>query len=109
MSQSLVSFDDGSDDWRTRRQLDRLQRAYLATDRRVSLHGMDAWATSEEDRQDSEALGDAAGFALEKELTLLHDGLARAGQSAAGVELVARKVELVAGIDNRRLARRFGA
>jgi hypothetical protein len=63
---------------------------------------------AEKERLDAQAAGDALRAALDEELALLRDGLAQAGQSAAGVELVARKVELLANVDNRRFTRRFG-
>jgi phage FluMu protein gp41 len=65
-------------------------------------------ALADKERLDAQAAADALRAALEEELSLLQDGLALAGQSAAGVELVARKVELLARVDNRRFARRFG-
>jgi hypothetical protein len=63
---------------------------------------------AEEDRQDSQAAGAALRTALDEEMALLREGLALAGQSQAGVELVARKVELLSSIDNSRIRRRFG-
>jgi hypothetical protein len=108
MSQSLVSFDD-SLGWRTNRQLTRARREQLSTDLAIFLHGLDARRKAEEDRQDSQALGDAMRASLDEELCLLHEGQAQAGQSAAGINLVARKVETAANINNRRAARRFGA
>lgn len=108
MSQSLVPFDDGSG-WLTSRQLARARRAQLSTDLAVFRHGLQAQAQAEMDRQDTQAAGDASRASLDEELGLLRDGLAQAGQLAAGIELVARKVELLSNIDNRRIARRFGA
>jgi hypothetical protein len=108
VSQSLVPFDDGSG-WLTSRQLARARRAQLSTDLAVFRHGLQAQAQAEMDRQDTQAIADAARTALDEELALLRDGLAQAGQSAAAIELVARKVELLASSDNRRIARRFGA
>ncbi|HEV3322108.1 MAG TPA: hypothetical protein VG147_07970 [Solirubrobacteraceae bacterium] len=107
MSQSLVPFDDGSG-WLSNRQLARAHRAQLSTDLAVFRHGLQAQAQAEMDRHDTQAIADASRGALDEELALLRDGLAQAGQSAAAIELVARKVELMASIDNRRIARRFG-
>jgi hypothetical protein len=107
MSQSLVPFDDGSG-WLTNRQLARARRAQLSTDLAVFRHGLQAQALAEMDRQDTQAVGDASRASLDEELALLRDGLAQAGQSAAAIELVARKVELLANTDNRRITRRFG-
>jgi hypothetical protein len=108
VSQSLVPFDDGSG-WITGRQLARARRAQLSTELAVFRHGLRAQAEAEMDRQDTQAVADASRTALDEELGLLRDGLAQAGQSAAAIELVARKVELLSNIDNRRIARRFGA
>ncbi|MFZ1154802.1 MAG: hypothetical protein WAN93_07860 [Solirubrobacteraceae bacterium] len=53
-------------------------------------------------------MADASRAGLEEELDLLDYGMARAGQSAAKVELVARHVERLSAINNRRISRRFG-
>ena len=50
----------------------------------------------------------AARCSLEEELRLLNEGLARAGNSKAALELVARKVNIISTINDRRIARRFG-
>jgi hypothetical protein len=107
-SQSLVSLDDGSGGL-SKRQMARARRAGLSTDLVVVRHGRNAQALADMDRQDSQAAADALRTSLDEELALLRDGLAQAGQSAVAIELVARKVEMLAGIDNRRIARRFGA
>jgi hypothetical protein len=90
------------------RQAARASRDLAKSHMRVFRHRLEAWAMAEEDRQDSEAVADASRTSLEQELRLLSEGLALAGQSAAAIELVARKVELQANIDNRRIAWRFG-
>jgi hypothetical protein len=46
--------------------------------------------------------------ALDEELDLLDYGLRRANGSLARAELVARKVEMLASINNRRVGQRFG-
>ena len=107
MSQSLVPFDDGSG-WLTNRQLVRARRAQLSTDLAVFRHGLQAQAQADMDRQDTQALADALRTSMDEELSLLRDGLAAAGQSAAAIELVSRKVELLSSTNNRRAARRFG-
>lgn len=109
MSQSLVPFDDGGSGWLTSRQVVRARKAQLSTDLALFRHRLDAQRRAEEDRQDTQAVADASRAALDEELGLLRDGLAQAGQSAAAIELVARKVELLSSIDNCRIARRFGA
>ncbi len=107
MSHDLVPFDSAPLGWRARRQLARAQSAQLSTNLAVFQHGLEAQAMAEMDEQDSRALGDAARTSLDEELGLMRDGLAQAGQSATAVELVARKVEIVANTNNRRLTRRF--
>lgn len=58
---------------------------------------------------DIEARGDVAWAGLDEELKLLDKGMAQAAGStaAAKAELVARKVDLLVGLDNTRFAR-FG-
>jgi hypothetical protein len=108
VSQSLVPFDDGAG-WLSKRQLSRTRRAEVSTALAVVRHGFEAQALADKDRQDTQATADALRTALDEEMALLRDGLARAGQSAAAIELVAQKVELLSSIDNRRIARRFGS
>ena len=108
MSQSLVPFNDDGGGWLSNRQFVRARRAQASTDLAVYRHGLEAHARAECDRQDTEAVADASRAALEEELDLLNYGLARAGGSAAKAELVARHVERLATINNRRIARRFG-
>jgi len=86
----------------------RASRALAKANLRVFSHGLDAHARAEEDQQDSQAVADASRTALEEELDLLDYGMSRAGQSAAKVELVARHVERLSAINNRRISRRFG-
>jgi hypothetical protein len=105
VSQSLVHVDDDSGWLTSRRAVARGRRTQLA----VLSHGLDAQAQADMDRQDTQAVADALRTSMDEELALLRDGLAQAGQSAAAIELVARKVELLSSIDNRRIARRFGA
>jgi hypothetical protein len=90
------------------RQTARASRALAKANMRVFSHGLDAQAKAEEDRQDTQAVADALRTALDEELGLLRDGLALAGRSPAAIELVARKVELLSNIDNRRISRRWG-
>jgi hypothetical protein len=91
------------------RKLARAQRAHEDTELAIYQHGLRAMAASERDRRDSQAVADAAQTSLEAEFDVLDYGMARAGQSAARVNLVAAKVELLSRINSRRLARRFGA
>lgn len=77
----------------------------------LEVHRQFLWsrALAETERLDALAAFDARHTCLESELTLLRDGLAMAGQSVAGVELVARSVELLARVNERRFLRRFGS
>jgi hypothetical protein len=91
------------------RQAARASRALAKANMRVFCHGLEAQAQAEEGRQDIQAVADVSRAALDEELALLRDGLAQAGpSSAAAIELVARRVELLASIDNRRITRRWG-
>jgi hypothetical protein len=91
------------------RKLARAQRAQEDTELTIYQHGLRALVASECDRLDSQAVADAAQASLEVELDVLDYGMARAGQSAARINLVATRVELLSRINSRRLARRFGA
>lgn len=71
-------------------------------------HGLEAAVRAEFDRQDGQAAADAIQASLEEELDLLDYGLHRANGSAAKTELVARKVQQLASINDRRISRRFG-
>jgi hypothetical protein len=83
-------------------------RAVAKSHMRVFHHELEVWAMLEEERQESEAVADASRTSLEQELRLLREGLALAGQSAAALNLVSRRVELQANIDTRRITRRWG-
>lgn len=74
----------------------------------VFRHGLDAAMRADFDRQDSQAAADAIQASLEEELDLLDYGLHRANGSAAKTELVARKVQQLASINDRRINRHFG-
>lgn len=105
--QHPVPFDDGSD-WLASRQLAKARRARANAGLAVYQHGLQARAQSEIDRVDSQATADASRAALDEELDLLDYGLGRAGRSPIKIELVARHVERLSAINNRRISRRFG-
>jgi hypothetical protein len=90
------------------RQAARASRAQAKAEMAVFHHALAARAEGEMDRLDSQAVADASRAALEEELDLLDYGMSRAGQSAAKVELVARHVERLSAINNRRITRRWG-
>lgn len=92
----------------TQRQTQQAERAQRNTELAVFKHGLGARYRAEIDRLDGQATSDALRSALDEEIGLLDYGLARAEGSAAKVQLVARKVEMLAAINNIRISRRFG-
>lgn len=99
---------DDSTGWLTSRQAAKAQRDRAKAELTIYGHFLRTRTEAEVDRLDSQAVADASRAGLEEELDLLDYGMARAGQSAAKVELVARHVERLSAINNRRIARRFG-
>jgi hypothetical protein len=91
------------------RQVAAARRAEASQALEVHRYGLGARARAEIDMIDSQAVADAARAALKEEIDLLEYGMARAGGSAAKIELVARTVERLAAIDDRRITRRFGS
>ena len=107
MTKTLVSFaGDGGDD--ESRLPAHLRRARRRADYCLFHHGLEVAVAAEMDRQDGYALADVLTTATDEELRFLDHGLALAGGSATKVELVARKLEMLSSINNRRIARRFG-
>lgn len=90
------------------RQLALARRAQAKADLEVFRYSLGTRARAQIDQLDTEAVGDASQAALDEELNLLDYGLARAGGSAAKTELVARHVQRLAAINDRRITRRFG-
>lgn len=110
MSLLPVNRDDqgsGSDGLSTR-QLAAARRAQASTELELFRYGLQAHTRAEVDRLDTQALGDASRAALDEEIELLDHGLQKAKGSAAKAALVARHVERMATINDRRLTRRFG-
>jgi hypothetical protein len=97
---------DGGD--RPSRYLVRAQHAQDSAELEVFKHEIQAAALSAIDQIDAQTLADAARSSLEEELRLLDEGLARAGSSKAAIELVSRKLNILANINDRRISRRFG-
>lgn len=91
------------------RKLARVQRAHEDAELDLFHYSVQVRLRAECDRVDSEAIADAARAALREELSFLSEGLARAGNSQAALELVARKLDFLGNGNNRRLTRRFGA
>ena len=108
MSLLPVSIDDGGGDGLSARQLASARRAQASTELTLFRYGLEARTRAEVDRLDSEAIADASRAALNEEVDLLDYGLAKAGGSAAKAALVARHVERMATINDRRITRRFG-
>ena len=105
---SLLPAPLGDETGRTPRQLAKAKRQAASTALAVFQYGLEAQARAHIDQHDTQALADASRCALDEECALLDDGLARAGVSAAKVELVARHVQRMAFINDRRITRRFG-
>jgi hypothetical protein len=101
-----VPLDD--DTGLTARQVTRARRAQTSTELRLFSYALEARTRAEMDRLDSQSIGDASRAALDEECDLLDYGLARAGGSAAKTQLVAKHVERMAAINDRRITRRFG-
>jgi hypothetical protein len=66
------------------------------------------WMLAEFDRADTQAVTEASKAAYKAEVDFLEEGLERACQSPAAAALLARHVERVANINDRRITRRFG-
>jgi hypothetical protein len=90
------------------RQVAAARRSEASQALEVHRYSLGARARAEIDMIDSQAVADASRTALDEEVGLLEYGLARAGGSAAKTELVARHVERMAAINDRRITRRFG-
>jgi hypothetical protein len=106
MSFLPVPANDGSGP--TSKQLVKARRAQASSELELFRYGLVARTRAEMDRIDSQAVADASRAALDEEVDLLDYGLARAGTSGAKIELVARHVNRLATIDDRRITRRFG-
>lgn len=108
MPQLPVPLSDGAQNL-SPRQVMKAQRAQASTELELFAYSLQARLRAEVDRVDSEALSDATRAALQEELDFLKDGLAQARTSATALELVSRKLDLLANANTRRLVRRFGA
>jgi hypothetical protein len=106
MSLHPVPFDEPGGS--SPRQITKAKRAKESNDLEVYRYDLGAAARTLMDQADSWAAHDANRTALECELDLLDYGLARTGGSAAKAELVARSVNRLSNINDRRVTRRFG-
>jgi hypothetical protein len=107
MSSELIPFD-GPSAGPSRQVARKAKQAKESSDLEVYRYSLGAAARSVMDQADSWAAHDAAQVGLESELSLLHDGLGKAGGTAAGAELVARWVNQLSNSNHRRFGRRFG-
>jgi hypothetical protein len=73
----------------------------------VYLHGLEAARRSECDQIDTTALADAVTTATEEELRFVTYGMDLASGNPAKLAIVASKAQLLANVNNRRIARRF--
>ena len=73
----------------------------------VFQHGLEARAGAECVEHDLQALSDVSHTALDLEMSLLDDGLAKAKGSPARVEMAARASQRMASLVDRRITREF--
>lgn len=69
---------------------------------------LNAAVLREKDIIDTDVLADVFSEATDSELRFLNEFRAKANGSAAALEIVAQKVQMLDDITNRRLVRRFG-
>jgi hypothetical protein len=100
-------IDDDSGDF-SPRQLVKASREQASSSLEVFRYGLSARAAAQMDQIDSQAVADVSLTAFEEECALLDRGLARVGPSATKAALLARHVERLATINDRRITRRFG-
>jgi hypothetical protein len=93
---------------RSRRQLVQAARAQERGELEVFRHHVAARVLTECEEIDARALADVTRTALEEEMGVLDEGLAKAAGSVAKAELVSRMVAMQSRIDSARIARRFG-
>jgi hypothetical protein len=105
---TLVASGDDDDFGWTPRQKGRAGRAQSRAELEVLYHGLAAGVRTECEIHDAIATADVMRTSLDEELQLLDWGLHQANGSAAKTELLARKVNMLSSINNRRIARRFG-
>jgi hypothetical protein len=108
MSTTLVPAGDGDEFSLTPYQKGRAGRAQRRAELEIFQHGLTTGVQAECEIQDAQALADVIRTSLNEELDLLDWGLHRADGSAAKTELVARKVNTLSTINDRRISRHFG-
>jgi hypothetical protein len=92
----------------TGRSLTQASRAQQKAELTVFQHALGARVRAECDRIDSQSAADALRSAFDEEVGLYDYGIQRVNGSAAKAQLLARKVEMLARINNTRVSRRFG-
>lgn len=90
------------------RQVEKARRMQASTELEVFRHALQARALADIDQLDTQAIADATRAALDEEVELFDYGMSRVGQSSAKAALIARHVERLATINDRRITRRFG-
>lgn len=106
---TLIAAGDPDDDFGSSPyQKGKAGRAQRRAELEIFCHGLAAGVRAECEMQDARALGDVIRTSLDEELDLLDWGLYRSNGSTSKTELVARKVNMLSTINNRRIARRFG-
>lgn len=98
---------DDEGDSLSRRQIEKARRSQASTELEVFHHALEAQALADIDAADSRAIADASRAALSEECELMDHGLALAGQSKAKAAIVARHVERMVNINDRRITGRF--
>jgi len=104
---SLLPARSGDDGHRSR-ETERAVRADLRAELAIFGYEVDTRIEVEWDRIDTQAAGDMTRAALNEEMDVLDWGLQRANGSPARIDLVSRKVNLLADANTRRIARRLG-
>jgi hypothetical protein len=106
---ALAAFRDDDGFGRSQYRTGRASRIQHRAELEVYGHGLVAAVNAECELQDARALADVIRTSLDEELDLLEWGLHRANGSIAKTELVARKLNMLSTINDRRINRRFGS
>jgi hypothetical protein len=91
----------------TTRMQEKAARAHHSNELEIFRYALDSHRRAELDRLDAEATAAAFQGALDVEFNFMDYGLGRSGGSEVKVELVRRKLELLASINERRIRRDF--
>jgi hypothetical protein len=105
---SLVPFGPDQGSWLTPYQSAKTLRAQQRAAMKVILHSINVDASTAMECRECGAIGDVITTAAEAEMGFLDYGMARAGGSAAKLEVVARLANLQQNIDTGRILLKFG-